>query len=138
MGHSLQKQARHKATMHDTQACLRREDIASSGRRFWYKYTTIDRDISVSSAYGAYYTGRIYIHIICNGTSDYSLRIILEKFECWYLDKCNGNPEFQTFILFSDEAIFSHGWIFNQHNAHMWSHDNPRHMHPHLPNNGSL
>lgn len=40
----------------------------------------------------------------------------------WILDHPNASRK----ILWSDEATFSRGKVFNSHNTHFWSHENPR------------
>jgi hypothetical protein len=40
-------------------------------------------------------------------------------------DKIIINPNFLKNILFTDEAVFTKDGIFNQHNSHLWSEENP-------------
>ena len=43
----------------------------------------------------------------------------------WYLNTIAQNPQFETHILFTDEANFSKNGIQNFHNNHFWAEENP-------------
>lgn len=43
----------------------------------------------------------------------------------WYLQKVRRNPQFESQIMFTDEANFSRNAIQNFHNNHMWADENP-------------
>lgn len=43
----------------------------------------------------------------------------------WYLQSIALNPQFESQILFTDEANFSRNAIQNFHNNHMWAEENP-------------
>ncbi|GFX80279.1 uncharacterized protein TNCV_2642951 [Trichonephila clavipes] len=53
---------------------------------------------------------------------DYAPRV---AFAQWYLGKCATNPLFPDEVLFSDEASFTREGIFNTHNDHIWTVENP-------------
>lgn len=54
------------------------------------------------------------------GPADHPLRT---NFSQWYIGQVEANPEFC--ILFTDEAHFTQDGIFNTHNTHAWSDQNP-------------
>lgn len=54
---------------------------------------------------------------------DYPKRI---EFSRWYLQQRLAQPDFPSWILFSDESSFTQDGIVNLHNMHVWAHDNPR------------
>ena len=56
-------------------------------------------------------------------TDDYAPCI---AFAQGYLEKCAADPLFLAKVLSSDEASFTSRGIFNTHNAHMWTEENPR------------
>lgn len=43
----------------------------------------------------------------------------------WFLDRCVVDPQFPATVLFSDEACFTRGGIFNSKNSHVWAENNP-------------
>ena len=45
---------------------------------------------------------------------------------CQWLRQCQANdPMFIWRILFTDEAMFTHGGVINSHNMHQWAEENP-------------
>ncbi|GFV37395.1 uncharacterized protein TNCV_4800451 [Trichonephila clavipes] len=48
-----------------------------------------------------------------------------QAFPQWYLQQRIPNPFFEASVLFTDEASFSRGGIFNTHNSHSWAAANP-------------
>lgn len=54
---------------------------------------------------------------------DYQPRV---EFARWYLERANENPNFEKHILWTDEACFSQDGLYNLHNSHIWSAENPR------------
>lgn len=53
---------------------------------------------------------------------DYQFRI---RFCNWLLQKHTENPNFPSYIIFSDEATFTREGVHNYHNCHYWSQVNP-------------
>ncbi|KAL4103809.1 hypothetical protein QTP88_019144 [Uroleucon formosanum] len=53
---------------------------------------------------------------------DYPARLIFSQ---TIIGKIAMNPIFLKNILFTDEAVFTKDGIFNQHNLHLWSEENP-------------
>lgn len=53
---------------------------------------------------------------------DYQPRI---DYCSWLISKCRQDPSFLSRILWTDEATFTREGIFNQHNSHFWSEENP-------------
>ena len=53
---------------------------------------------------------------------DYAPRV---QFSQWYLEQCQMHPTFPSSVLFIDEATFARVGVFNMHNSHVWSDDNP-------------
>ena len=49
----------------------------------------------------------------------------------WFLDKEATDSNFSKKVLFTDEACFTRGGVFNQHNNHHWSANNPHNIHIH-------
>lgn len=49
--------------------------------------------------------------------TDFPLRI---RFPQEFLEKVHVNPQFHTYVLFTDEANFSKNSIMNFHNEHLW------------------
>lgn len=47
------------------------------------------------------------------------------------LNQCNANLTFPSSVLFMNETSFSLERIFDQHNIHAWSLDNPQRVQPH-------
>lgn len=43
----------------------------------------------------------------------------------WYIDKCLEDPRFPSRVLWTDETRFSNCGVFNKHNTHVWSIENP-------------
>ncbi|KAJ8954712.1 hypothetical protein NQ318_011405 [Aromia moschata] len=43
----------------------------------------------------------------------------------WLLEKCNNQPNFLRYVLFTDEAGFTKTGVFNMHNTHVWCDENP-------------
>ncbi|KAL6416511.1 hypothetical protein ACFW04_011756 [Cataglyphis niger] len=43
-----------------------------------------------------------------------------------FLKKVDRNPRFSFRVIFSDESLFIRERIFNSHNMHFWSKENPR------------
>jgi len=43
----------------------------------------------------------------------------------WFGNQCGVDPNFPEKILWTDEANFTRMGIFNQHNSHVWAHENP-------------
>lgn len=58
--------------------------------------------------------------------TDYRPRI---QFSQWLVHECNINPNFIGNILFTDEASFTRDGVFNFHNMHEWSDENPHAIH---------
>ena len=46
-------------------------------------------------------------------------------FAHWYLEMCARDPHFPDTLLFTDVVTFTREGIFNSHNSHVWSTDNP-------------
>lgn len=53
---------------------------------------------------------------------DYPVR---RRFCEWLLNQNNGDPNFLSRVLFSDEAMFGREGCFNAHNWHVWAEENP-------------
>ncbi|EFN68076.1 hypothetical protein EAG_01289, partial [Camponotus floridanus] len=53
---------------------------------------------------------------------DYPVRRFCENF----LRKIDRDTRFLSRIIFSDESLFTREGIFNSHNMHLWSDENPR------------
>lgn len=49
-----------------------------------------------------------------------------ERFARWFMNK---NIEFPKYVLFTDEATFTRGGVFNTHNFHMWQKEDPHVVH---------
>ena len=43
----------------------------------------------------------------------------------WLSQQCRERPNFLNCILFTDEARFTRNTVFNSHNTHIWSDENP-------------
>jgi len=43
-----------------------------------------------------------------------------------FLRKVDRNPRFPSYVIFSDESLFTQEGISNPHNMHIWSEENPR------------
>ena len=59
--------------------------------------------------------------------SDYQARV---NFSTWFLQQMAVDPDFCAHVLFTDECTFSREGIFNIHNYHVWSNDNPYTIRP--------
>ena len=57
--------------------------------------------------------------------ADYPHRV---NFSRWYLNKIRYNRQFSSSILFTDEATFTREGIFNHHNRHHWTEQNPHNI----------
>lgn len=53
---------------------------------------------------------------------DFPARLIFSQS---VIDRIMVNPHFLKNILFTDEAAFTNDGVFNQHNSHLWSEENP-------------
>lgn len=106
-----------------TSFCFRRGDIASSRRNYTYTHMTICRDIapSQSSAWCKLLRDHLHPYHMKWAESlqpeDWCPRLVIFA-RCY-------------FILFMNKDISTRAGIFNQHNVHVWSHDNPRGMDTH-------
>lgn len=49
----------------------------------------------------------------------------------WFLQQTQIDPNFPRKVLWTDETTFTRHGIFNQHNSHIWSHENPHAVHKH-------
>lgn len=58
---------------------------------------------------------------------DYLQRI---NFCNWLLARIQEQPNFHNYILYTDEATFTRDGVFNSHNLHKWSHENPHSKRP--------
>lgn len=47
------------------------------------------------------------------------------QFSQWYIECINEDPNFYNNIIWTDEAHISNDGIFNRHNTHRWSNENP-------------
>lgn len=54
--------------------------------------------------------------------NDYHRRL---QFSRWYLQKCEDDANFPRKILWTDETRFTNCGVFNRHNYHHWSTENP-------------
>lgn len=43
----------------------------------------------------------------------------------WFIHKCNEDPNFPKFVIWTDESYISSDGIFNRHNKHQWADNNP-------------
>lgn len=43
----------------------------------------------------------------------------------WMIQKCVDIPDFLKILLYTDEASFTRDGVFNMHNTHIWSDENP-------------
>lgn len=43
----------------------------------------------------------------------------------WFVQKCLQNPDFHSKVLWTDETRFTNCGVFNRHNTHYWSIQNP-------------
>lgn len=66
----------------------------------------------------AYHFRRVH----CLMPQDYPRRI---EFCTWLLENERREPGFVHRILFTDESQFTREGIFNSHNSHIWSNENP-------------
>ncbi|EZA55639.1 hypothetical protein X777_04311, partial [Ooceraea biroi] len=57
---------------------------------------------------------------------DYESKI---GFCTWLLNKEENQPGFVNNILFTDESCFTRDGIFNTHNMHLWTNENPNGYH---------
>lgn len=46
----------------------------------------------------------------------------------WFISKCQEIPDFQSKVLWTDETRFTNCGIFNKHNHHYWSTENPHQL----------
>lgn len=53
---------------------------------------------------------------------DYPQRVVFAQ---WFINQSAADPHFASSVLFSDEATFTREGVFNTHNAHIWSSNNP-------------
>ena len=68
-------------------------------------------------------TRRLAAEVAVLEPADFPRRVIY--FE-WLLEQCYERPNFLNCILFTDEAGFTHNSVFNSHNTHIWSDENPQ------------
>lgn len=53
---------------------------------------------------------------------DYPKRV---TFCQWFMQRTAVDPNFPTYVLFTDEASFTREGVFNTHNSHVWANQNP-------------
>lgn len=46
----------------------------------------------------------------------------------WYIQKCENEAEFPNLVVWTDESHFSNCGVFNRHNHHYWSVENPHQL----------
>lgn len=65
-----------------------------------------------------------YKPVIVQGLNhtDYPRRMAFSE---WYTHKCEEDPEFHKKVLWIDETRFTNCGIYNRHNTHFWSVENP-------------
>lgn len=59
---------------------------------------------------------------------DFAPRVAFAR---WYLEMCARDTRFSDKVLFTDEATFTREGIFNSHNTHEWSLENPHAIRTH-------
>lgn len=73
--------------------------------------------------------------LIFDGRHPYHLQKVQELFPgdaerrmefCrWFINSIENDWQFPRKILWTDEATFTRSGVFNQHNSHLWAHENP-------------
>lgn len=53
------------------------------------------------------------------------------QFSHWFLQQQEADESFASRVLFTDEAFFNRDGVFNIHNCHYWTTENPHAIHPH-------
>lgn len=82
-----------------------------------------------------------YVWRVLNGEGKYPYRIqnvhelkpqdYPRRVDCsrWFLHKLADNPDFFQSVLFTDEASYNQGGIFNTRNSHFWAVENSHETH---------
>jgi hypothetical protein len=81
-------------------------------------YSTVQRTLKEEKLHAFHYTRVQHLR-----AEDYQARrTFCENF----LRKVDRDPRFSSRVIFSDESLFTQEGIFNSHNMHYWSEENPR------------
>lgn len=89
-------------------------------------YATIQRILKEENLHPFHYTRVQHLR-----AEDYrTRRTFCENF----LRKVDQNPRFPSYVIFSDESLFTQEGISNPHNMHIWSEENPSHTTEKFPN----
>lgn len=81
-------------------------------------YSTVQRILKGEQLHAYHYTSVQDLR-----EEDYPLR---RRFCENFLRRVNEDQDFPSRVIFSDESLFTREGIFNSHNMHMWSDENPR------------
>jgi len=82
-------------------------------------YSTVQRILKEEKLHAYHYTASVQDL----RKEDYPRR---KRFCENFLRRIDEDPEFSSRVIFSDESLFTQERIFNHHNMHMWSRENPR------------
>lgn len=92
--------------------------IRTIAREHNLSYSTVQRILREEKLHAYHYTRVQHLR-----PEDYPLRrTFCENF----LRSVERDPRFPSRIIFSDESLFTREGIFNPHNMHLWSEENPR------------
>ena len=87
-------------------------------REYGSSYSTVQRILQEEKWHAFHYTRVQQLR-----PEDYPLR---KTFCENFLRRVDRDPRFPSRIIFSDESLFTQEGIFNSHNMHLWSDENPR------------
>ena len=83
-----------------------------------FSYSTVQRTLKEEKLHAFHYTRVQHLR-----AEDYQARrTFCENF----LRQVDRDPRFSSRVIFSDESLFTQEGIFNSHNMHYWSEENPR------------
>jgi len=81
-------------------------------------YSTVQRTLKEEKLHAFHYTRVQHLR-----AADYQAR---RTFCEDFLRQVDRDPRFSSRVIFSDESLFTQEGIFNSHNMHYWSEENPR------------
>jgi len=87
-------------------------------REYDLSYSTVQRILKEEKLHAYHYTSVQDLR-----EEDYPRR---KRFCENFLRRVDEDPEFSSRVIFSDESLFTREGIFNHHNMHTWSEENPR------------
>lgn len=115
---------RHARNLQNVETIIRavrqepEKSIRVIARELGLSYSTVQRTLKEEKLHDYHYTSVQDLR-----EEDYENR---RRFCENFLTRVDEDPEFPSRVIFSDESLFTREGVFNSHNMHVWSDENPR------------